>query len=50
LRRGYSETDVRKILGENFLRAFGEAEQIARISTRSISGEGSTKRLPPAGK
>ncbi len=50
LRRGYSETDVRKILGENFLRAFGEAEQIARTSTRSISGEGSTQRLPQSRK
>ena len=50
LRRGYSETDVRKILGENFLRAFAKAEQVARTSTRSISGEGSTQRLPQAGK
>ncbi len=50
LRRGYSETDVRKILGENFLRAFSQAEQIARTSTRSISGEGSTQRLPQARK
>ncbi len=50
LRRGYSETDVRKILGENFLRAFAQAEQIARTSTRSISGEGSTQRLPQARK
>ncbi|MGI8655592.1 MAG: membrane dipeptidase [Pyrinomonadaceae bacterium] len=50
LRRGYSEQDVRKILGENFLRAFARAEQIARTSTRSISGEGSTQRLPQAEK
>ncbi len=50
LRRGYSEQDVRKILGENFLRAFARAEQVARTSTRSISGEGSTQRLPQAGK
>lgn len=50
LRRGYSETDVRKILGENFLRAFAKAEQVARTSTRTISGEGSTQRLPQAGK
>ncbi len=50
LRRGYSEQDVRKILGENFLRAFAQAEQVARTSTRTISGEGSTQRLPQAGK
>lgn len=29
LRRGYAERDVRKILGENFLRAFAEAERYA---------------------
>ncbi|MDR3620533.1 MAG: dipeptidase [Paludisphaera borealis] len=30
LRRGYSETDVHKILGANVLRAFREAEAVAR--------------------
>ena len=30
LKRGYSERDIRKILGENFLRAFAEAERVAR--------------------
>ena len=45
LKRGYSETDIRKILGENFLRVFGEAERIARSSSKSISGEGSLKRI-----
>ena len=45
LRRGYSEKDVRKILGENFLRAFGRAEQVARNSSRAISAEGSVKRI-----
>ena len=29
LKRGYSERDIRKILGENFLRAFAEAERVA---------------------
>ena len=29
LRRGYSEADVRKILGENLLRAMAEAERVA---------------------
>ena len=45
LRRGYSEQDVRKVLGENLLRAFAEAERVARTSARTISGEGSTSRL-----
>ena len=46
LRRGYSEQDVRKILGENFLRAFAEAERVAR-GTR-LSGDGSVRRLESA--
>jgi membrane dipeptidase len=45
LKRGYSERDIRKILGENFLRAFAEAERVARSSSRSISGDGSLKRI-----
>jgi len=43
LKRGYSEQDIRKILGENFLRVFAKAEQVASKSSRSISGAGSTK-------
>jgi membrane dipeptidase len=50
LRRGYSEKDVRKILGENFLRAFGEAERVARGAGRTVSGDGSQKRLEPSRK
>lgn len=34
LRRGYSENDIRKILGGNFLRAFAAAEQVARSPQR----------------
>jgi membrane dipeptidase len=45
LRRGYSEQDIRKVLGENFLRAFSKAEQVARINTRKISAEGSLKKI-----
>ncbi|MDX6574429.1 MAG: rane dipeptidase [Blastocatellia bacterium] len=45
LRRGYSEADIRKILGENFLRVFAQAELVARKMSRSISGGGSTKRI-----
>jgi membrane dipeptidase len=29
-RRGYSEGDIRKIMGENFLRVFAEAEHVSR--------------------
>ncbi|MBA2339070.1 MAG: membrane dipeptidase [Pyrinomonadaceae bacterium] len=50
LKRGYSETDVRKILGENLLRAFAEAERVARSSSRSVSGEGSLRRLNEGGR
>jgi membrane dipeptidase len=45
LRRGYSERDVLKILGGNFMRAFAEVERVARTDRRQISGEGSTRRL-----
>lgn len=45
LKRGYSERDIRKILGENFLRAFAEAERVARTTSKSISGEGSLRRI-----
>ena len=39
LRRGYSEGDIRKVLGLNFLRAFEQAEKVA--ANRQISGQGS---------
>jgi membrane dipeptidase len=45
LRRGYTETEIKKVLGENFLRAFAQAERIA--GNRQISGQGSLKKLPP---
>ncbi|MCA1558302.1 MAG: dipeptidase [Acidobacteria bacterium] len=45
LKRGYSEQDIRKVLGENLLRAFARAEEVARASGRSISGEGSQRKL-----
>jgi len=45
LKRGYSEQDIRKILGENLLRVFAQAELVSRKMSRSISGGGSTKRI-----
>jgi membrane dipeptidase len=50
LRRGYSERDVLKILGGNFMRAFAEVERVARTSQRQISGEGSASRLDDSKK
>jgi membrane dipeptidase len=35
LRRGYSERDVKKVLGENFLRVLAEAERFARSQAGS---------------
>jgi membrane dipeptidase len=46
LKRGYSETDVKKILGDNFMRAFSQAESIANKSGKGLSANGSVKRIP----
>ena len=48
LRRGYSEGDVRKVLGENFMRAFAQAERVARGSRGRLSGDGSVRRIDGA--
>jgi membrane dipeptidase len=45
LKRGYSERDIRKVLGENLLRVMAEAERVARTSNRRISGDGSLRRI-----
>jgi membrane dipeptidase len=45
LRRGYHEKEIRKILGENFLRAFAEVERVAQNSSQTISSGGSVKRI-----
>lgn len=45
LRRGYTEIEIRKVLGENFLRVLEKNEQNAKINSRKISGDGSLKKL-----
>ncbi|MFN2482975.1 MAG: dipeptidase [Pyrinomonadaceae bacterium] len=51
LRRGYSESDVRKVLGENFMRAFAQAERVARTANAGqLSGTGSLRRIGAAKK
>ncbi len=45
LRRGYTENEIRKVLGENLLRAMAAMESTAKINIRQISGEGSRKEL-----
>ena len=45
LKRGYSEKDVRKVLGENFMRAFGAAERVAQSSGTRLSGDGNLRRV-----
>ncbi|HEY8040731.1 MAG TPA: membrane dipeptidase, partial [Polyangiaceae bacterium] len=45
LKRGWSDQDVKKVLGENFLRAFGEAEAYARATKTTLSGDGSTRGI-----
>jgi len=37
-RRGYSDADVRKIMGENFMRVFAEVERVAREMQRPAVG------------
>ena len=43
LRRGYTEPEIRKVLGENFLRAMEQAERAA--GNRRISADGSLKKF-----
>lgn len=45
LRRGYTEADILKILGGNFMRVFKKVEDVAKIKTRQISGEGDQSKL-----
>jgi membrane dipeptidase len=45
LRRGWSDDDVKKVLGENFLRVMGAAEAFARATGTTLSGDGSTRTI-----
>ena len=45
LRRGYSETEIRKVLGENLLRVFAGAEKVANIQSRKISADGNLRKI-----
>ncbi len=43
LRRGYTETEIRKVLGENLLRAMTQMEMVA--GNRQISGQGNLTKF-----
>jgi membrane dipeptidase len=45
VKRGYSEQDVLKILGENFLRVFEQTEAYAKSTNTRLSGDGNTKKI-----
>ncbi len=45
VKRGYKDEDVKKVLGENFLRVLAAAEAHAKETKTTLSGDGSTKKL-----
>ncbi|WP_433926368.1 dipeptidase [Sorangium cellulosum] len=48
VRRGYSDEDILKILGGNFLRVLEQAEAHAASTQTALSGDGSTRQLTAA--
>lgn len=51
MKRGYSDADIRKILGENFLRVFAEAERVSReMGGAQVSGNGGTTKFESPAK
>jgi membrane dipeptidase len=46
VKRGYKDDEIKKILGENFLRVFAETEAYAKATHTTLSGDGSLKHLP----
>ena len=45
LRRGYTETEIRKVLGENLLRAMSQMESVSKPASKKISADGSLKKI-----
>ncbi|XXX72321.1 membrane dipeptidase [Sorangium sp. So ce134] len=48
VRRGYSDGDILKLLGGNFLRTLEQAEAYAASTGTALSGDGSTRQLSAA--
>lgn len=45
LKRGYTEAEIKKVLGGNFMRAFQKAEQVANLKPGKISADGSLRKI-----
>jgi membrane dipeptidase len=48
IRRGYSDRDILRLLGGNFVRVLEQAEAYAASTETTLSGDGSTQRLSAA--
>ena len=45
MKRGYTDDDVLKILGGNFMRVFEATEAFAKATSTTLSGDGSLRKL-----